>query len=61
MKIEEMHIGQKVREKNHQFEMTVVCLGVISIDMRSPYVYCDFEGNDGDVFEYEPEELEEVK
>lgn len=61
MKIEEIHIGQKVREKNNKFEMVVVSVGVLSIYMGGAYVYCDFEGNEGDVLEYKPEELEEVE
>lgn len=60
MKIQELHIGQKVREKNTGWEFIVVGIGVLNLDMDSPYVYCDFEGNEGDSFEYEPEELEEI-
>ena len=60
MTIQELHIGQRVRDIRMGWEMTVTCLGVINLDMDSPYVYCDFEGNCGDVFEYEPEELEAV-
>lgn len=61
MKIQEMHIGQRVRDINTGWEFIVTGAGVINLDMDSPYVYCDFEGNPGDAFEYDPEELEEVK
>ena len=60
MKIQELHIGQRVRDIKTGWEMTVVGLGVINLDMDSPYVYCDFEGNEGDMWEYEPDELEAV-
>ena len=61
MKIEEMRIGQRVRDIKTGWEMTVTGLGVINLDLDNPYVYCDFEGNEGDVWEYEPEDLEEVQ
>lgn len=61
MKIEEMHIGQRVRDIVTGWEMTIVVLGVLNLDMDGPYVYVDFEGNEGGVIEYKPEDLEEVK
>ena len=60
MKIEEMHIGQRVRDINTGWEMTVVGLGVLNLDMEGPYVYVDFEGNAGEMWEYKPEELEPI-
>lgn len=60
MKIQDIRVGQKVRDKSTGWEMIVTVVGVVSIDMDDPYVYCDFEGNEGDVWEYSPEELEAV-
>lgn len=61
MRIQDIHIGQKVRDIKTNWEMTVVGVGVLNLDMDSPYVYTDFEGNEGDFWEYEPEELEPVE
>lgn len=60
MKIQDIYIGQKVRDIKTNWEMTVVGVGVINLDMDGAYVYTDFEGNVGDAFEYTPEELEPV-
>lgn len=60
MKIQDLHIGQKVRDVNTKWELIVTGLGVLNIDMDSPYVYCDFKGNEGDAWEYSPEELEPI-
>lgn len=61
MKIQDIHIGQRVRDIKTNWEMTVVGVGVLNLDMDSPYVYCDFEGNQGDAWEYAPEELEAME
>lgn len=61
MKIQDIHIGQKVREIKTDWVMIVVGVGVLNLDMEGAYVYTDFEGNVGDVWEYSPEELEPVK
>ena len=60
MKIQDIHVGQKVRDINTNWEMIVVGVGVINLDMDGAYVYTDFAGNVGDAFEYTPEELEPV-
>lgn len=60
MKIQEMHIGQRVRDIVTGWEMTVVGLGVLNIDMDGPYVYVDFEGNEGGIDEYKPEDFEPI-
>lgn len=60
MRIQDIHVGQKVRDIETNWEMTVVGVGVINLDMDGAYVYTDFEGNVGDAFEYIPEELEPV-
>ena len=60
MRIQDIHVGQKVRDIKTNWEMTVVGVGVINLDMDGAYVYTDFEGNVGDAFEYTPEELEPV-
>lgn len=61
MRIQDIHVGQKVRDINTNWEMIVVGVGVINLDMDGAYVYTDFEGNVGDAFEYTPEELESVE
>lgn len=61
MRIQDIHVGQRVRDIKTNWELIVVGVGVINLDMDSPYVYCDFEGNEGDVWEYDPEELEAVE
>lgn len=60
MKIQDIHVGQKVRDIKTNWEMTVVGVGVVNLDMDGAYVYTDFEGNEGDTWEYTPEELEPV-
>lgn len=61
MKIEDIRIGQRVRDVNTNWEMVVVGVGVLNLDMDAPYVYTDFEGNEGDLWEYAPDELEPVE
>lgn len=61
MKIQDMHIGQRVRDIETRWELTVVGLGVLNLDMDSPYVYVDFKGNEGELWEYDPDELEAVE
>lgn len=60
MKIQDIHVGQRVRDINTKWEMTVVGVGVLNLDMDGAYVYTDFENNVGEVWEYTPEELEPV-
>lgn len=59
--IKDFRIGQRVRDIKTQWEMTVVGLGVVNLDMDYPYVYTDFEGNEGEMWEYAPEELEIIE
>lgn len=54
MRIQDIHIGQRVRDINTDWELVVVGLGVLNLDMDAPYVYCDFKGNVGDTWEYKP-------
>lgn len=61
MKIQDIHIGQRVRDIRTRWEFIVVTVGVLNIDLDSPYVYCDFEGNEADSFEYTPDELEAIE
>ncbi|HEY8366414.1 MAG TPA: hypothetical protein VIL57_04615 [Bacteroidia bacterium] len=53
MTIQEIRIGDKVQDRNG-FEFEVVSL------FKDGTVYCDFEGNEGDVWEFKVEELERV-
>lgn len=61
MKIQDIHIGQKVRDIKTNWEMIVVGVGVLNLDMDGAYVYTDFEGNVGEMWEYTPEELEPLE
>lgn len=61
MKIQDFRIGQKVRDVKTKWELIVVGIGVLNLDMDGAYVYTDFEGNVGDMWEYEPDELEIVE
>lgn len=61
MKIQDFHVGQRVRDKVTHWEFVVVGVGVLNLDMDGAYVYVDFEGNEGDMWEYEPDELEIVE
>lgn len=60
MKITELRIGDRVQEKNTRFPMTVVGLYSTLDDLKSGTVNLDFEGNEGDMWECKPEELEIV-
>ena len=60
MKITELNIGDRVQEKRTRFPMTVVGLYSTLNDLKSGTVNLDFEGNEGDWWECEAEELERV-
>lgn len=50
----------RVRDRHTKFEFVVVSFGA-GIDGRDAWVYCDFEGNEGDVWEFVPEDLEDAE
>lgn len=62
MKITELKIGDRVQEIDTRFPMTVVGLHSTLEDLKTGKgtVSLDFEGNEGDMWEYEAEELERV-
>ena len=60
MNITELRIGDRVQEKHTLFPMTVVGLYSTLDDLKSGTVDLDFEGNEGDMWELKPEELEKV-
>ena len=60
MKITDLRIGDRVQEKHTRFPMTVVGLYSTLTDLKSGTVNLDFEGNEGDMWELKPEELERV-
>lgn len=60
MKITELRIGDRVQEIGTRFPMTVVGLYSTLTDLKSGTVDLDFEGNEGDMWELKPEELERV-
>lgn len=60
MNITDIRIGDRVQEKHTRFPMTVVGLYSTLNDLKSGTVNLDFEGNEGDMWEYKPEELERV-
>ena len=62
MKITELNIGDRVQEIDTRFPMTVVGLHstLEDIEKGKGTVSLDFEGNEGDVWECEAEELERV-
>ncbi len=62
MKITELNIGDRVQEIDTRFPMTVVGLHSTLEDLKTGKgtVSLDFEGNEGDVWECEAEELERV-
>lgn len=62
MKINELHIGDIVCQKDDRFPMTVVGLHstLNDIEKGKGTVSLDFEGNEGDWWECEAEELERV-
>lgn len=53
MTIQEIRIGDKVQDRNG-FEFEVVAL------FKDGTVYCDFEGNEADIWEFKVDELERV-
>lgn len=60
MNITELRIGDRVQEKNTRFPMTVVGLYSTLDNLKLGTVDLDFEGNEGDMWECKPEELERV-
>lgn len=61
MKITELHIGDRVRDKHTAFPMIVVGIFTTKYQLNNPEagtVYLDFEGNEGDVLECDVKELE---
>lgn len=60
MNITDLKLGDTVCQKDDRFPMTVVGLYSTLDDLKSGTVYLDFEGNEGDIWEHKPEELERV-
>lgn len=62
MKINELHIGDIVCQKDDRFPMVVVGLHSTLDELAKGKgdVYLDFEGNEGDMWECEVDELELV-
>lgn len=62
MKINELHIGDIVCQKGDRFPMVVVGLHstLDELSKGKGYVYLDFDGNEGDMWECEVDELELV-
>lgn len=60
MNITDIRIGDRVQETHTRFPMTVVGLYSTLNDLKSGTVNLDFEGNEGDMWECKPEELERV-
>ena len=62
MKINELHIGDIVCQKDGGFPMVVVGLHstLDELSKGKGDVYLDFEGNEGDIWECEVDELELV-
>lgn len=62
MKIEDLRIGMKVCEIGTRFPMIVTGIFSTLDDMAANKgtVYCDFEGNEGDIWEVDINELEVV-
>lgn len=58
MNITDLRIGDRVQEIGTRFPMTVVGLYSTLNDLKSGTVNLDFEGNEGDMWECAPEELE---
>lgn len=61
MKITELNIGDVICDKNNKFAMTVVGFFADSQDRTKGVVYLDFEGNEGDVWEEDVEDIELIK
>ena len=60
MNITDLKLGDTVCQKDDRFPMTVVGLYSTLDDLKSGTVNLDFEGNEGDLWECKPEELERV-
>lgn len=60
MNITDLKLGDTVCQKDDRFPMTVVGLYSTLDDLKSGTVNLDFEGNEGDMWEHKPEELERV-
>lgn len=60
MNITELRIGDRVQEIGTRFPMTVVGLYSTLDNLKLGTVDLDFEGNEGDMWECKPEELERV-
>lgn len=58
MNITDLKLGDTVCQKDDRFPMTVVGLYSTLDDLKSGTVNLDFEGNEGDMWEHKPEELE---
>lgn len=64
MKITEIKIGDRVCDKQSKFPMTVTGIFTTLDSIQNPEegtVYLDFEGNEGDIWEEEVQDLEFVK
>ena len=57
MNIKDIKIGDKVRNPQDGFPMTVVGLNSTLDDLKNGTVYLDFEGNEGDMWEEEAKDL----
>ena len=58
--ITELRIGMTIASKKTQFPMKVVgtfCCSYPKLDNDKDVIYADFEGNEGDVFEYSINEI----
>lgn len=60
MNITDLKLGDTVCQKDDRFPMIVVGLYSTLDDLKSGTVNLDFEGNEGDMWEHKPEELERV-
>ena len=58
MKITELKIGDRVKDKATGWEMYVVGLWGDPSEPEKGTVTCDFDGNDGDVWEEEIKDLD---
>lgn len=63
MNITDLKLGDIVYQKNDRFPMVVVGLHSTLDELKKGkgYVYLDFDGNEGDMWECEADELELVK
>lgn len=62
--VREIHIGDKVCRKGHDEPVIVVAIfnepGELVPSDHTGTVYCDFEGNPGDVLEYRIDEIDKI-